>query len=149
MFELEKSFTFEAGHSLIHHDGICREPHGHSYQVTVYITSESLVESGPKTNMVCDFGDITAIVKPMIEKYLDHKWLNDTLESDSPTSEFIAQWIYNYLKPKIPQLKAISVSETRTSKVTFRPIPIILKKITTESPSSQSELFDMVTNRLK
>jgi len=121
MFELEKIFRFEAGHSLEHHDGICRGPHGHSYILTVALRSETLNSSGPKTNMVIDFGDLSAIVKPMIVGYLDHKWLNDTLETDSPTVEYIAKWIFEYLQPKIPQLYAISLYETATSKVTYRP----------------------------
>lgn len=119
MFELEKTFSFEAGHSLSHHDGKCRGPHGHSYILTVRLRTEQLIHTGPKTNMVCDFYDISNIVKPMIVTYLDHKWLNDTLQSDSPTVEFISKWIYDYLEPFIPMLSAVTVYETATSKVTY------------------------------
>lgn len=120
MFELEKIFRFEAGHSLEHHDGICKGPHGHSYVLSVILRSETLHPTGPKKNMVIDFGDLSAIVKPMIFDYLDHKWLNDSLQTDSPTVEYIAQWIYEHLEPKIPQLYSISLYETVTSKVTYR-----------------------------
>ncbi len=89
MFELEKIFTFEAGHLLDHHDGKCRHPHGHSYVLKVIIRQESLIESGPKKNMLMDFSQLSELVKPMIEQYFDHKWLNDSLETDSPTAEFI------------------------------------------------------------
>ena len=119
MYELEKTFRFEAGHQLKLHDGKCRHPHGHSYILTVKLTSDALISSGPKTNMVYDLGDISSIVKPMIKDFFDHKWLNDTLETDSPTVEFIAKWIFNYLSPQIPHLSAISVNETTTSKVTY------------------------------
>lgn len=121
MFELEKIFRFEAGHSLEHHDGICRGPHGHSYILTVILRSKELVEDGPKRNMVIDFSDLSSIVKPMIFEFLDHKWLNTSLETDSPTVEFIARWIFHYLHPKIQQLYAISLYETATSKVTYCP----------------------------
>jgi 6-pyruvoyltetrahydropterin/6-carboxytetrahydropterin synthase len=119
MYEIEKTFSFEAGHVLQYHDGICGNPHGHSYRVTIKIRAETLVASGPKKNMVIDFADISAIVHPMIKKFLDHCWLNDTLNTDSPTAEFIAKWIYEYLKNKLPGLYAITLQETDSSKVTY------------------------------
>lgn len=121
MFELEKSFSFEAGHALCHHDGKCRRPHGHSYLLTVHLRAQELISDGPKCNMVMDFSDLSVIVKKMIDTHLDHHWLNDTLSSDSPTAEFIARWIFNYLKPQIPLLIAISLHETASSKVVYRP----------------------------
>jgi 6-pyruvoyltetrahydropterin/6-carboxytetrahydropterin synthase len=121
MYELEKTFNFEAGHVLKHHDGRCKNPHGHSYILIVHIQAESLIDDGPKKNMVVDFNDVSYLVKPMLDDYLDHKWLNDTLQSDSPTVEFIAKWIFDYLKPRMPALYAISLYETATSRVTYRP----------------------------
>lgn len=120
MYELEKTFRFEAGHSLQYHDGKCKGPHGHSYILVVRLISDHLIASGPKTNMVMDFSDVSEIVKPMIEEYLDHKWLNTTLSCDSATAEYIAKWIYDYLKPHISQLDAVTLYETATSKVTYR-----------------------------
>ncbi len=120
MFELEKSFSFEAGHILTHHDGKCSQPHGHSYQLTIHVQSAQLISKGPKCNMVLDFYDISKIVKPLIENYLDHKWLNDSLHTDSPTVEFIAKWIFDYLDPLLPGLQAVSLYETTSSKVTYK-----------------------------
>ena len=119
MFEIEKIFSFEAGHQLMHHDGQCSNPHGHSYVLHVCLRSNKLVPEGPKTNMVVDFYDISSAVKPMIKEYLDHKWLNDTLETDSPTAEYIAKWIYYHLKPKLAMLHSITIYETETSKVRY------------------------------
>jgi 6-pyruvoyltetrahydropterin/6-carboxytetrahydropterin synthase len=119
MFELEKTFHFEAGHSLAHHDGKCRNPHGHSYILIVHIRAKNLIASGPKTNMVIDFGDLGKIVNPMIVEYLDHRWLNDTLNSESATAEYIAKWIFDYLEPRLPGLSAITLWETASSKVTY------------------------------
>lgn len=119
MFELEKTFHFEAGHSLKHHDGKCRNPHGHSYVLTVCIRTKDLIASGPKTNMVIDFGDLSKVVIPMIEEYFDHKWLNDTLNSDSATVEYMAKWIFDFLEPLLPNLYAITLWETASSKVTY------------------------------
>lgn len=119
MFELEKIFRFEAGHVLKHHDGKCKDPHGHSYMLTVRLRSPTLIASGPKTNMVLDFGDVKSVVKPMIVEFLDHKWLNDTLKSDSPTAEYIAQWIYQHLKPHLPLLYSVTIHETVNSSATY------------------------------
>ncbi len=122
MFEIDKTFTFEAGHSLELHDGKCRGPHGHSYVLTVHLRSPSLIDSGPKTNMVMDFSSLSDAVKPMIEQYFDHRWINDTLKTNSPTVEFMARWIYDHLKPLLPLLSGITLYETKSSKVTYSPL---------------------------
>jgi len=119
MFDLEETFSFEAGHILTHHDGRCRNPHGHSYVMIVHIRGTELVKSGPKTNMIIDFYDVINVVKPMIDQYFDHKWLNDTLKSDSVTVEYMAKWIFDYLEKKIEGLHAITVCETPTSRVKY------------------------------
>jgi 6-pyruvoyltetrahydropterin/6-carboxytetrahydropterin synthase len=119
MFEVEKTYRFEAGHSLVHHDGRCKEPHGHSYILTIHLRRETLISSGPKTNMVMDFDDINKIVKPMIETYFDHRWLNDTLKIDSTTVEFMTKWIYDYLKPQLPDLWCISMNETASARAIY------------------------------
>jgi 6-pyruvoyltetrahydropterin/6-carboxytetrahydropterin synthase len=119
MFELEKQFRFEAGHTLVHHDGLCSSPHGHSYVVRIFLRSSDLIKKGPKQMMVVDFQDISSIVKPMIETYFDHKWLNETLQTESPTAESIAYWIYTYLRPKIQQLYKVSISETECSSASY------------------------------
>lgn len=120
MYEIEKSFTFEAGHILKNHDGKCAKPHGHSYTLSIVLRSKTLIENGPKSQMVMDFYDIGQVVKPMIEKYFDHCWLNDSLTSETTTIEFMTKWIYDYLKPKLPLLYSITLYETATVRATYR-----------------------------
>lgn len=120
MYELQKTYTFEAGHALELHDGKCRRPHGHSYVFIVHLESDGLIEAGPKKNMVLDFGDLDKVVEPMVEEYLDHRWLNETLGSDSPTCEYIACWIFEYLEERLDFLSAVTVYETAKSKVIYR-----------------------------
>ena len=120
MYELEKIFHFEAAHSLKYHDGKCRNMHGHSYVLHVHIHAQNLQDSGPKINMIMDFQDINEVVKPMIEQYFDHRCLNETLQSDSTTVEFICKWIFDYLEPYIAGLYAISLYETASAKATYR-----------------------------
>lgn len=119
MFEVSKTFRFEAGHELSFHDGKCVSPHGHSYAVTITVRSSTLVSSGPKQQMVLDFQEISHIVTPMIEEFFDHKYLNETLKTESPTAEFIAKWIYDYVKKRIPQLYKVSVSETEKTTAAY------------------------------
>lgn len=125
---LEKEFRFEASHQLIHHDGKCARLHGHSWIGRVIIVGSKLIEAGPKTNMVVDYGDISKVVKGMVETYLDHHHLNTTLNSDSPTSEFIARWIHGYLRDRLEGLVAVQIEETCTSKCTYSPlVPVRMK----------------------
>ncbi|BBI18322.1 6-carboxytetrahydropterin synthase QueD [Neochlamydia sp. S13] len=119
MYELEKIFCFEAAHFLNHHDGKCKSMHGHSYSLHVIIRKESLQKEGPKKNMVIDFQDLADLIQPMLKKYLDHQCLNETLQSDSTTVEFVCKWIYDYLKPMLPELYAITLYETASSKATY------------------------------
>ena len=119
MFELEKQFSFEAGHSLPFHDGKCASPHGHSYRLTIALRSEGLQTSGPSQGMVRDFCQVSLVVQPMIEEFFDHKWLNETLHTDSPTAEVIARWIFEYVHPKLPELHRVTVFETATSSASY------------------------------
>lgn len=114
VYRIVKIFSFEGGHQLVHHQGKCQHPHGHHYVLHVHLKSLNLQEAGSQKNMVLDFGDLDQLVKPMIEKYFDHRWINDTLETDSPTAEFIARWIYHHLLPFLPKLEGITLYETPT-----------------------------------
>ena len=63
-----------------------------------------------------DFGDLKSYMKPLLEEYLDHYYLNETLGMESPTSEAIAKWIYEQLKAKnLGGLVAVEIMETCTS----------------------------------
>jgi 6-pyruvoyltetrahydropterin/6-carboxytetrahydropterin synthase len=119
VYRLSKTFTFEASHQLIYHDGKCSRLHGHSWKAKVEVRSKKIIEAGSMTGMVLDFGAMSALMKPLLEGFLDHHHLNETLETESPTSEFVAAWIYKHLKPSLPILSAVTVSETCTSSCRF------------------------------
>lgn len=114
MFTLKKTFNFEAGHQLYHHEGKCAHPHGHSYKLEVFLKGPELQTSGSGKNMLYDFAEVARHVRPLIKDFLDHKWLNDTLETDSPTAEFIAHWIFQKLKDHLPHLYSVQIWETET-----------------------------------
>lgn len=107
-----KEFSFEAAHRLpnVPEGHKCGRLHGHSFRVTVFV-------NGPiqqPTGWVMDFADIKVAFKPILDR-LDHYYLNEIPGLENPTSEQLAIWIWNELKPKLPALVRIRVCETCTS----------------------------------
>lgn len=121
MFTLTKTFRFEASHQLPRHSGKCARLHGHSWTMKVEVRGERLHDSGSSSGMLMDYGDISAIVKPLVEDYLDHWHLNDSTGLQNPTSEELARWIFNRLAGSLPGLTAVLVEETCTSSCEYRP----------------------------
>lgn len=138
MFRLERSFTFEAAHQLPNHDGKCRRLHGHSFRMTLYVEGNHLVKHGPKKDMLIDYGDITRVTKSLLDDYLDHHHLNESTGLTNPTSEALAEWVFNRLSPLIrmaggelhervgtgnkhkgPRLVAVRIEETCTAACTY------------------------------
>lgn len=114
-YRIRKQFKFEAAHQLMEHDGQCARLHGHSWVMWIELGGKRLHVDGPKRNMLIDYSDMKAAVKPLVDGYLDHHHLNDTLECDMPTSEFIAAWVFDRVVKKLPELTAVEIEETCTS----------------------------------
>jgi 6-pyruvoyltetrahydropterin/6-carboxytetrahydropterin synthase len=114
---LAKSFTFEAAHWLpcFPEGHKCRRLHGHSFKVDVVVAGEV----DPAKGYLVDYGDIKRATEP-IERALDHYCLNDIAGLENPTSEMIAKWIWDRLKPTIPILEAVIVHETCTTRCEYR-----------------------------
>lgn len=121
MFTLTKEFKFEAAHKLPKHDGKCARLHGHSWVGKLVVAGDRLVSEGPKAGMLKDFGDLSAGLKPLVEQCLDHHYLNETTGLENPTSEEVARWVYDRLKPIVPELVAVEIQETCTSSCTYKP----------------------------
>lgn len=121
MWKIEKSFRFEAAHRLPQHDGRCARLHGHSWKATLVCEGEKLEVNGPKCGMLVDFGTLSQAAEKLNAEFLDHYYLNDTTGLSSPTSETLARWIYDKLRPEIPLLSAVIVEETCTSRCEYRP----------------------------
>lgn len=121
MYTLTKTFRFEASHILPHHDGKCSRLHGHSWVGHLILEGKHLDQDGAKQGMLVDFGDIRGAIIPILEDYLDHRHLNDSIGLDSPTSERIAEWLYHILKPRLTLLRAVKIEETCTSSAEYRP----------------------------
>lgn len=125
MFTLSKDFKFEASHVLEGHDGKCARLHGHSWVARVVFEGQEVAMSGPKMGMVVDYGNVKAIVQPLVDNFLDHHHLNETLGTTRPTSEYVAFWLFskiNGFRHALPQgvaLKQVTVFETCTSACTY------------------------------
>jgi 6-pyruvoyltetrahydropterin/6-carboxytetrahydropterin synthase len=117
MWVLGKEFTFEASHQLKYHDGKCARLHGHSWKGIVYVQGNCLMQDGAKQGMVMDYSEIKQYLKPLVDGYLDHYHLNESLGLENPTSEVIAQWIFNQLTESgLRGLVGVQINETCTSR---------------------------------
>jgi 6-pyruvoyltetrahydropterin/6-carboxytetrahydropterin synthase len=118
--QIFKEITFEAAHRLPNvPDGHkCKRVHGHSFAAEIYVSGDI----DPQTGWVLDFGDVKAAFRPLFDQ-LDHNYLNDVSGLENPTSENIAIWIWDRLKPDLPLLSKIVVRETCTSGCVYTGAP--------------------------
>lgn len=75
--------------------------------------------SRPHTGWIIDFAELKAAFKPTYER-LDHHYLNDIPGLENPTSEVLAKWIWDQVKPVVPLLSAVMVKETCTAGCIYR-----------------------------
>jgi 6-pyruvoyltetrahydropterin/6-carboxytetrahydropterin synthase len=117
MATVVKTFQIEAAHWLpnVPEDHKCRRMHGHSFQVEVHVDGQIGEESG----WVMDFADVTDAFEPLFEQ-IDHRCLNEVTGLENPTSENLARWVWERLKPGLPSLSRIVVRETCTSACIYR-----------------------------
>ena len=110
--DIFKEITFEAAHRLpnVPPGHKCARLHGHSFRVELHV--RGMV--GPESGWVLDFADIAAAFQPLRER-LDHNYLNEIEGLSNPTSENLARWIWQRLKPALPQLSRLIVRETCNS----------------------------------
>jgi len=109
--EIFKAFTIEAAHYLpnVPEGHKCRRLHGHSFRIVLTVRGPLGHESG----WVMDFAEITTAFQP-IAAQLDHHCLNEIEGLANPTSEHLARWIWQRLRPALPLLSKIAVHETQT-----------------------------------
>ena len=107
--EIFKAFTIEAAHRLpnVPEGHKCARLHGHSFRIELHVSGEI----DPELGWVMDFADLKAAFKPLYDQ-LDHHYLNDIKGLENPTSERLAQWIWEQMKPRVPLLSAVVVHET-------------------------------------
>lgn len=117
MFRIRKSFKVPVGHRLMKHNGLCKNIHGHNIKIDIQLSCHGL----DNNDMVMDFGIISNLVGYIISG-LDHATLLNKEDEESikyvktcgyedkklfvfpsdPTAEYLAYWIYDQLKARIP-----------------------------------------------
>jgi len=81
---ITKEFKFEMAHALPGYDGLCKNIHGHSYELLVTVAGRPISDiNHPKLGMVMDFGDLKKIIRGIIVDIFDHSLV---LRSDVPNS---------------------------------------------------------------
>jgi 6-pyruvoyltetrahydropterin/6-carboxytetrahydropterin synthase len=106
---LVKEYRFEAAHLLpnVPKGHKCQRLHGHSFKVELAIHGPVDEASG----WFIDFGDLDEIWAPLHDT-LDHHYLNEVPGLENPTSENLARWLWERVRPKLPQLSRVTVYET-------------------------------------
>lgn len=119
-WRLEKEFRFEASHQLPFHEGKCQRLHGHSWIGRLICEGNQLQETGSQKGMLVDYAEMKKAIQPLVENHLDHWHLNESLKMENPTAEEIARWIFKRVKAQLPQLTAVIIDETCTSRCEYR-----------------------------
>lgn len=112
IISIVKRFQFDSAHRLtgVPEDHPCSKLHGHTYNLEVEVKGVI----NPDLGWLIDYGDIKNIVKPLVD-ILDHSYLNEIEDLKYTTAEEIAVWLWIRIKPSIPDLYRVSVSETPSS----------------------------------
>lgn len=115
--DIFKIFTIEAAHRLpnVPEGHKCARLHGHSFRIEVRVSGEV----DPHSGWVMDFADLKAVFEPLYRQ-LDHHYLNEIPGLENPTSERLAAWIWERLKPQLPLLSEVVVHETCTAGSRYR-----------------------------
>ncbi len=88
----------------------CSRLHGHSFRVELILRGDL----DPVLGWVRDFAEIDAAWQA-IHIQLDHRYLNDIVGLENPTSEGLAIWLWKGLHPTLPELARITVMEAHDS----------------------------------
>jgi 6-pyruvoyltetrahydropterin/6-carboxytetrahydropterin synthase len=106
---LVKEFRFEAAHRLpnVPTGHKCQRLHGHSFKIEITVAGTV----NPKTGWFIDYDELSKVWDPL-HAQLDHNYMNDVPGLENPTSENLAKWLWDAMKPQLPSLSQVTVFET-------------------------------------
>lgn len=129
-----RHFEFEAAHKLPNYDGDCSKLHGHTYKLEVELTNTHDQSEYTGTTlalnnngMVLDFKALDRVVKNVLKRHYDHKYLNNHIHN--PTAENIGATLFREISDEIAaksleipelyfvELVAVTLWETSDSRV--------------------------------
>jgi len=131
MFEIYKTFKFDAGHRIFGHFGKCKNLHGHTYEVTFYLKDKVLND----LNVVVDYYNLKPL-KEIIDKEFDHSLLisfedkelievaqklnTKHLLLEHTTSEYLAKYLYERAEEIFKGfISKVEVKETQATGATY------------------------------
>jgi 6-pyruvoyltetrahydropterin/6-carboxytetrahydropterin synthase len=106
---LVHEFRFEAAHRLprVPAGHKCARLHGHSFKVELAVAGPV----DPETGWFIDFQRLYDAWAPL-HALLDHNYLNEVEGLENPTSEVLAGWIWQRIKPRLAPLERVTIFET-------------------------------------
>jgi 6-pyruvoyltetrahydropterin/6-carboxytetrahydropterin synthase len=121
MFRLKVQDHFSSAHYLKNYQGPCENLHGHNWKVELVVEGSKL----NSTDILIDFKILKNILKEVLSE-LDHKLLNEIpyFKEVNPSSEKIAEYIFNRVKEKLAsysdvKVKEVTVFETDKASATY------------------------------
>jgi 6-pyruvoyltetrahydropterin/6-carboxytetrahydropterin synthase len=101
-----RRYAFEAAHRLprVPPGHKCGRMHGHGFEVVL----QGGAIDRPGADEFASFDLAWASCAPRLE----HACLNDLAGLENPTSEILSSWLWQRLKPALPQLERVTVFET-------------------------------------
>ena len=126
----DRPIRISAGHRIMHHEGKCRRPHGHNYEISVRVVGE-LTEAG----WVVDKGDVTDIIDDWDHRFLIEEGdpLVEAFETsgdadalvvlgEPPTAEVMAVILEQRLAERLPDtVSEIDVTVRETGELAAGP----------------------------
>jgi len=110
-----RRYRFQAAHRLPHvplgHK--CGRLHGHGFEVIVH-ANQNLAGG----DLSIDYDHLDELWAP-ISAQINYRCLNEIPGLENPTSEMISSWLWQRLKPALPELSWITVYETASCGATF------------------------------
>lgn len=133
MIVLKKTFKFDAAHRLLLHEGLCKNLHGHTWEIVIEATGAPADDG-----MILDFKELKSIVAIAIIGQFDHSVIlheSDPLLpvvrplvgrivvlKDHPTCENLSKMFFAMLAPAMPlgvTLTSVEVFESPGSSAKF------------------------------
>jgi 6-pyruvoyltetrahydropterin/6-carboxytetrahydropterin synthase len=136
MVELFYEAKFDAAHRLMHHEGKCKNLHGHTWRVSIGVAGNP----DPKTGMVVDFAVLKLSAISLVMHYFDHATILNSADRElwmalekyklflidgEPTCENLARMIFDKIKEKLDcslftfVLSSVTVWESETSSARY------------------------------
>jgi len=119
MYRLKVKDHIDAAHYIRDYVGKCSRMHGHRWEIEVVIEGSKLND----LNMLVDFALVKNALRMLLDG-LDHYILNEVLNEENFTAEFLAKWIYEQIDISQPlsgerRLSEVSVWESPGCCVTY------------------------------